>query len=947
MLNKISLAKKITTGFVIILILLLAIAFVGRFSLRQVVEKINSAGKLQSLVDHVSGARQNEKKFILTNNIKDVQKVNQELSLLKGKTKEILSIANSKDLKIQMNRVLKKLDKYDKAFSNYVMLARRKNLLMKDMNNRANMALKKSTALRDGQKLKYDKLMEESSTKIAKMRLRVKYSIDIHKSFIKAKGYRMTLSKIDIAKNDSLFAEWEGQHKNLLIFAEKLKPFLSKDVSKKVLNTVIKAQKVLIKKAKKFFFNKDDDTRFAMIKAANVLLKSIIVFNQEMQEQLEFYLEDVQIFSGEILELSSGVAKIGNVLLKTRILEKEYIRQEDSGILKKIINNMNKIDKVIVRIKENIDDEEKTKALDPIGVAVRNYFSSFKAYADLTQHQSTAKLKMEENAREIQGLCLKLKKLQLKAMQSQINQSQGLITFVSVFALVFGVIIALFLIRIIIKPIQKLASALKEISEGDGDLTKRIEIKTKDEIGDLANSFNAFIGKLNDIIIDISVNSETVTAASGEVLSVSDQMSESADDLFSRSNSVATAAKEMSTNMDSVAAASEQASTNLDMVSGSAGQMKITLNEVAKNCDKAREISENAADQVNTASDRVGLLGNSAKEISKVTEVITDIAAQINLLALNATIEAARAGEAGKGFAVVAEEIKGLATQTAKAILDIQQQIDSIQTSTGDTVKDVGKITNVISSVTEIVAAISSAIEEQSASAKEIAQNIEQASVGMTEVNENVSKSSKVSSDIAREIAKVNAVAETMNVKSSQTNKSAGDLSRLSLSLKDMISVFKVSREKSSLKTELDLDYNESDIVDLMPWSSKFETSLTTIDDHHKKLVSMVNHLHRAMKMKSGNKEAGKILDELAKYTVYHFNYEEKLFDEYGYKEKNDHKMIHEDLVTKVVNFQNEFNAGDAVLSIDLMQFLTDWLKNHILVTDMAYVTFFKEKGIR
>ncbi|MCP3900657.1 MAG: methyl-accepting chemotaxis protein, partial [Desulfobacteraceae bacterium] len=354
------------------------------------------------------------------------------------------------------------------------------------------------------------------------------------------------------------------------------------------------------------------------------------------------------------------------------------------------------------------------------------------------KQQKTAKALMEDNALKIQELCLQLKNLQLEYMESQIAKSQGLITFGSLCAIIFGSIIAFLLIRIIIKPIQKVAIALKDISEGDGDLTKRIDITTKDEIGELADSFNKFVGKLNDIIADVSMNSETVTAASGELLSVSDQMSEGADDLFGRSNSVA-AAEEMSSNMDSVAAASQEAAANLSIVSDSAEQMKTTLNDVAEHCDEARQISDNATDQVHKASEGVGHLGESAKAISKVSEVITDIAAQINLLALNATIEAARAGEAGKGFAVVADEIKGLANQTADAILDIKQQIGNIQNSTSDTVEDVEKITIVISDVTKIVSTIASDIEKQSSSATEIAQNMEQASIGIVEVNENVS----------------------------------------------------------------------------------------------------------------------------------------------------------------------------------------------------------------
>jgi hemerythrin-like metal-binding protein len=946
MLSKMSLAKKITSGFLIILTLLVAIAFVGRFSLSKVVTKVDSANQFQFLVNHVLNARQNEKKFILSNDNKAVDEVNLELVQLKTKAQEVLSNAKSDSIKKSTNEILSNLDKYNKAFSSYVKLANKKDALMKDMAGKADLALKTTASIRDEQLVKFNKLKEESVPKIEEMRLRVKYSIDIQKSNIHAKGYRMALTAMNVKKNTSFLTEWEGKHKDLKIAAAKVKPLLHEDISKKGLNSLLQAHDVCIAKARSFFNKKSDGNRFELIKAAKELEKHVIIFNQEMQEQLEFYVEDVQIFSGEMIELSSSADQIAKILLKTRILEKDFIRTENDKIFTRIIENIQSIDKVIADVKENIDDEEKTKSLAGIQSSVNNYLSSFKNYAGLMKKQQISKTIMESNAGKIQAVCLKLKDHEYTQMESQIGQSQGLIAFVSFCALIGGCIIAFFLIRIIIKPLKKVVVALKDISEGDGDLTQRIDIKTEDEIGHFAQSFNAFISKLNNIIVDISVNSETVSAASGEVLSVSEQMAESADDLFSRSNSVAAAAEEMSSNMDSVAAASEQAATNLDMVSGSAVQMKTTLSSIAANCEKAREVSDNAAKQVENATGRVGLLGNSALEISKVTDVITDIASQINLLALNATIEAARAGEAGRGFAVVADEIKGLANQTADAILDIKQKIESIQSSTDDTVKDVEQITGVISEVSETVSVIASAIEEQSSSAVEIAQNMEQASIGIGEVNENVSQSSQVASDIAEEIAMVNSVAEIMNTKSNQTNRSAGDLSSLSSSLRDMISVFKVSHDNVGDDVHLTTDLNQADIVDLMPWTPKLEISIKSIDEQHKKLVEMINHLHRAMKMKLGSKEAGQILNDLAEYTVYHFGYEEKLFEKHEYPEYEEHKKIHVNLVAKVMEFQEEFKSGKAALSIDLMDFLTDWLKNHIMVTDVQYVPFFKDKGV-
>ncbi|MCD4718683.1 MAG: bacteriohemerythrin [Desulfobacula sp.] len=495
---------------------------------------------------------------------------------------------------------------------------------------------------------------------------------------------------------------------------------------------------------------------------------------------------------------------------------------------------------------------------------------------------------------------------------------------------------------LVFNPLARITSGLKNIATGEGDLTQRLEIKTRDELGELATWFNAFIERLNNIIVNIGANAETVTAASGEMLSVSEQISDGAEDLSDKASTVAAASEEMSSNMNSVAAASEQASTNIGMVADSASQMQATLGEVATNCDRARSISSDAATQADKASQRVTLLGAAAKEVSKVTEVITDIAAQTNLLALNATIEAARAGEAGKGFAVVAGEIKSLAGQTAQATKDIKEKIVGIQDSTDDTVLDVTKISEVISDVNEIVTTIAAAVEEQSASATEVAQNIEQASTGIVDVNENVTQSSQVSSEIAKDISGVNAVAEDMSKKSTQMNQSAVDLSSLSSKLRDMISVFKVSVTDAQYDDSSDI--SENDIPDLMSWGPKLILGIDKIDDQHKELVSLINQLHKAMKLKKGSQKAGEILKELADYTSYHFVHEESLFEKYGYPEKTDHMKIHKELVNQVVDFKIQFDEGNAALTMDLMNFLTDWLKNHIMKIDKEYVAFLKGK---
>lgn len=344
-----------------------------------------------------------------------------------------------------------------------------------------------------------------------------------------------------------------------------------------------------------------------------------------------------------------------------------------------------------------------------------------------------------------------------------------------------------------IRPLKEVVLMLKDIAGGEGDLTRRIKIKSGDEIGSVAKWFNVFVERLERIVLEIGRNSETVTGASDELLKIAGQMSESADDLSVKANAVTHSSEELSINMNSVAAASEEALANISVVADSASGMKSALGRVADNCAKAKDISGTAETQVENASRRVADLGNAAREISRVTRTITEIADRTGILALNATIEAARSGEAGRGFAVVAGEIKALAGQTAEATEDIRSKIEAIQSSTENTVRDVTGIFEVISDVNDIVIKIAESVEEQSAGAAEVALNIAQASEGLSEVNENVAKSSSVFTEIASDISGVNSVADGISVKSGQTHESAENLTDLSLNLKDMISVFKVS----------------------------------------------------------------------------------------------------------------------------------------------------------
>lgn len=367
-----------------------------------------------------------------------------------------------------------------------------------------------------------------------------------------------------------------------------------------------------------------------------------------------------------------------------------------------------------------------------------------------------------------------------------------MIGIVSLVCMILVIPVAFIAAGTLVKPLINIVEKLKDIAEGDGDLTNRLNVKSQDEIGQVAQWFNSFIVKIHTLVSDVAQNANELNESSTTLEQISKTMAKGAEQTADNSNSVSAAVEEMSISMTSVAAAMEQAAGNMGMVASATEEMSNTINEISQNTVSAKEITEDVVLKTNQASGQIQELGNAADDIGYVVGVITDISDQVNLLALNATIEAARAGDAGKGFAVVANEIKDLATQTANATNEIKEKIETMRASTGKTVEQIGDISDVANKVNEIVLMIASAVEEQSVTTQNISENIVQVTQGIDTINNNISESSAVSTKIAKDISQVTQAANEMTENSDHVDVRSKELSGLSEKLMEVVNKFKI-----------------------------------------------------------------------------------------------------------------------------------------------------------
>ncbi|MEO1079405.1 MAG: methyl-accepting chemotaxis protein [Pseudomonadota bacterium] len=341
-------------------------------------------------------------------------------------------------------------------------------------------------------------------------------------------------------------------------------------------------------------------------------------------------------------------------------------------------------------------------------------------------------------------------------------------------------------------PLVEMAGVTRNMSHGD--LRTRVQHTGSDEIGELADGVNSVADYLDKVVRTLGESAGSLDSTARTLRNQAETVTRSSSETSQRAGNVAAAAEEMSVTLNTVSSSAESSSSNIHSVANGADEMTSTIREIASSSERARAVTNQAVGNVEQATHRVENLRQASGEISRVIDVILEIAEQTKLLALNATIEAARAGEAGKGFAVVASEVKDLAQQTNKATEEIRSSIGAIQESTGSTVDEIGNIKTVIGEVSDIVSSIATAVEEQSVTTQSMAGNIGETAEVVSNMSDNFGEASKVATQIASDVAQVTSSVSEIDSAMLEINSGSQGLSDMSRELSDIVQQFELGK---------------------------------------------------------------------------------------------------------------------------------------------------------
>ncbi|GKT11671.1 MAG: methyl-accepting chemotaxis protein [Thiomicrorhabdus sp.] len=516
---------------------------------------------------------------------------------------------------------------------------------------------------------------------------------------------------------------------------------------------------------------------------------------QEMQHTISLMIDsELSELSPKRTQLVEKVLDLQKAWLNVTSSLRGYVAFRSEVMAESTDNYLNMseslIDKISVqnRVELTLEEEEGIETLQQLYQIYREHYMVLKGIHEGEKWRMDTWLMETEISPVVKRLEAGLIALTQISVSDMKRESESvlssslnnilLLLFLSLLGQILGMIVSRKVTQAVISPVQDISKVMKDISEGEGDLTRRLPVKSSDEMGELAGYFNEFVIKIQTMLQAVSQTTQQLEAASSKLLTITYDMKEgtqqqlSATSLLSGSMiDMASQSKSVEDHSHNTSRATQQAA---DRVKEGGGKVLGTSDQIHK-LSLGMDAMTSSVSQLHQDSDNIGLVVN----------VIREIADQTNLLSLNAAIEAARAGEHGRGFAVVADEVRALAQRTQDSTVQIEKIIDKIRKNTLTTV-------NIVEEGRETTQSSCEAIAET----KETLQPVTLLMEDINQMSEQMSNAAHAQSVLAQEInqniGQIHEVTEKAAEGAGKTEKAGHDLQGLADKLDKLVKQFKI-----------------------------------------------------------------------------------------------------------------------------------------------------------